>query len=103
MAQEANPPSSASESSPYEIQIQGQLDDRWAEWFNGIQMTIEHPNDRLPFTRLNCPAIDQAKLRGILNKIWDMNLNLISVRQVKEDAYPYNQQGLQDCSDDTQS
>jgi hypothetical protein len=76
--------SGSSERWPYEIQIQGQLDDRWADWFNGIQITIEHPNDRLPFTRLNSPAIDQAKLRGILKKIWDLNLNLISVRRIAE-------------------
>jgi hypothetical protein len=82
----AQSPSSASESSPYEIRILGQLDDRWTEWFDGIEMTIEHSGDRLPLTTLNCPAIDQAKLRGILNKIWDMNLNLISVRQVPDPA-----------------
>jgi len=79
-------PSSASESSPYEIQIQGQLDDRWTEWFDGIQITIDHSSDRLPLTILNCPPIDQAKLRGILNKIWDMNLSIISVRRVTDPA-----------------
>lgn len=77
----------ASESSPYEIQIRGQLDDRWSEWFDGIEITIEPSGDRLTLTTLNCPAIDQAKLRGILNKIWDMNLNLISVRRVTNPAH----------------
>jgi hypothetical protein len=83
MVQEkAQSPSSAGEKSPYEILIQGQLDDRWTEWFDGIEITIQHSGDRPTLTTLNCPAVDQAKLRGILNKIWDMNLNLISVRRI---------------------
>jgi hypothetical protein len=76
--------SSPGESAPYEIQIQGQLDDRWAEWFNGVRMTIEHSSGCRPTTTLNCPAIDQARLRGILKKIWDLNLVLISVRRIAD-------------------
>jgi hypothetical protein len=74
--------SSQAESSPYQIQIHGELDERWSDWFDGIEITIEHTNDHLLLTTLNCPAMDQARLRGILNKIWDLNLNIISVRQV---------------------
>lgn len=77
-------PSIQGESSPYEIQIHGELDERWAEWFNGIEITIEHTGDHLPLTILNCPAMDQAKLRGILNKIWDLNLSIISLRLVHD-------------------
>lgn len=72
------------ESSPYEIQIHGELDERWSDWFDGIEITIEYPDDRNPLTTLNCPKMDQARLRGILNKIWDLNLNLITVRQVHD-------------------
>lgn len=92
-------PSSVSERSPYEIQIQGELDGSWNEWFNAIEMTIEHSSDRLPLTTLHCPAMDQAKLRGILNKIWDMNLNLISVRRVtnptREERSPQGSEGFE--------
>ena len=85
MMQEKNCSSSGpNECSLYEIQIQGKLDGRWFEWFNGIEITMEHSGDRLPLTTLNCPAMDQAKLRGVLNKIWDLNLNLVSVRQVPD-------------------
>jgi hypothetical protein len=76
--------SSQGEASPYEIQIHGELDERWSDWFDGIKITIEHTGDRLPLTTLICPAMDQAKLRGMLNKIWDLNLNIISVRQVHD-------------------
>lgn len=72
------------EGSPYEIQIHGELDERWSDWFDGIEVTIEHTCDHLPLTTLKCPAMDQTKLRGILNKIWDLNLNLISVREVHD-------------------
>lgn len=77
-------PSSQSEGSPYEIQIHGELDERWSDWFNGIDITIEHTGDHLPLTTLICPTMDQAKLRGMLNKIWNLNLNIISVRQVHD-------------------
>ena len=80
----ANSSSSSSGRSPYEIQIQGKLDDRWTEWFNGVRITIVQTSDTRPITTLNCPAIDQAKLRGILKKIWDLNLYLLSVRQVAD-------------------
>ena len=75
---------SQSEGSPYEIQIHGELDDRWSDWFNGVEIATEHTGDHFPLTTLICPAMDQAKLRGMLNKIWDLNLNIISVRQVQD-------------------
>jgi hypothetical protein len=79
-----NSASSSSERSPYEIKIQGQLDDRWAGWFHDVRITIEQSDDRRTITTLNCPAIDQAKLRGILKKIWDLNLTIISVWRVTD-------------------
>jgi len=84
MQEKNNLPSTSSERSLYEIRIQGELDGRWSEWFNGIEITMEHSGDRLPLTTLNCPVMDQAKLRGVLNKIWDLNLNLVSLRQVPD-------------------
>ncbi|NIS81117.1 MAG: hypothetical protein GTO14_13140 [Anaerolineales bacterium] len=72
------------ERSPYEIQILGEIDQRWSEWFNGIEITRGGTSDHPPLTLLSCPAIDQAKLRGILNKIWDLNLKLLSVRHAPD-------------------
>lgn len=79
---EENAQPSHGESSPYQIQIEGALDERWSEWFDGIEITIKEFGDREPHTLLNCPPMDQTKLRGMLNKIWDLNLNIISVRQI---------------------
>jgi hypothetical protein len=58
----------------YEIKVRGQLDEKWSEWFGG--MTITFDSD---VTTLTGPVVDQAALRGMLSKIWDLNLTLISV------------------------
>lgn len=75
-------PSNKSESLQYEIQIYGELDGRWSEWFDGIKISVATYEDHPPLTTLRCPPMDQAKLRGILNKIWDMNLKLYALRLV---------------------
>ena len=62
----------------YRIRVQGNLDDRWSDWFSGLVVTVEDESESPPITTLT-GSIDQAALRGILNKIWDLNLTLISV------------------------
>ncbi len=64
----------------YQIKVQGQLDGRWSDWFNGMTITSESG-----ITTLTGTAMDQARLRGILSKIWDLNLTLISVTQIKSE------------------
>lgn len=75
-------PSNLHESLRYEIQIYGELDGRWSEWFDGIKISVAYREDYPPLTTLRCPPLDQAKLRGILNKLWDMNLKLYALRLV---------------------
>lgn len=65
----------------YQIELQGNLDHRWAGWFNGMVISSE-ASSRL--TTLTGSIPDQAKLRGILNKIWDLNLTLISLNRTNE-------------------
>ncbi|MCK4314498.1 MAG: hypothetical protein KAX24_01890 [Anaerolineae bacterium] len=60
----------------FQIKMQGKLDDRWSDWFNSLTVVVEGKNS--PITTLIGPT-DQAGLRGILNRIWDLNLKLISV------------------------
>ena len=67
--------------SVYQITIHGNLDPKWSGWFSG--MTISTDNDSLLST-LTGPISDQAKLRGILNKLWDMNMIIISVHQLQD-------------------
>jgi len=67
----------------YQIRVQGRLDERWSDWFSGLTVTVESEN---PLVTTMVGVIDQAALRGILNKIWDLNLALISVRRVEADG-----------------
>jgi hypothetical protein len=66
----------------YQIKIKGHLEQHWAEWFE--EMTFTHEKDGT--TTLSGPLPDQAALHSILRKIRDLNLQLISVKQVKLDA-----------------
>jgi hypothetical protein len=62
----------------YKIKIKGHLDIKWADWFDGMQ--IIHENDGT--TTLMGTVIDQAALQGILKKIRNLNLELISVNKI---------------------
>ena len=65
----------------YQINIKGHLEERWVAWFE--EMTFTHEKDGT--TTLSGPVPDQAALHSILRKIRDLNLQLISVKQVKLD------------------
>jgi hypothetical protein len=67
----------------YQIKVQGRLDERWSDWFNGMMLTFESASNSWPITTLTGAVADQAKLRGILSKIWDLNMTVISVTQVE--------------------
>jgi hypothetical protein len=69
----------------YEIQVQGELDQDWQRWFNGLSVDLAHSSGQLPTTTLTGPVTDQAALRGMLCKLWDLNLTLISVRRIEAD------------------
>jgi hypothetical protein len=76
-----SPPIAASIGLPmdkpyiYEIRVEGQLTNRWSDWFEGLTFQ----NDSVGETILSGLFIDQAALIGILNKIHALNLTLISV------------------------
>ena len=67
----------------YQIKVQGKLDERWSDWFSGLRVVVE--SESPPVTTL-IGLIDQAGLRGVLNKLWDLNLDLISVVPIEADA-----------------
>jgi hypothetical protein len=70
----------------YQITVRGRLDARWSDWFGGMAIACESASDGLPVTALTGPVIDQAALRGILWKLWDLNLNLVSVIPIETDS-----------------
>jgi hypothetical protein len=62
----------------YEIRVKGHLDARWAAWFDGL--TLTHGSDGT--TSIDGPVTDQAALHGLLQKIRDLGLPLISVNHL---------------------
>jgi hypothetical protein len=65
----------------YKIRVKGHLDGRWSEWFDGLQIT----NLEDGVTVLSGEIVDQAVLHGVLNKVRNLNLPLISVTSVDPD------------------
>jgi hypothetical protein len=63
----------------YEIRVKGHLDTRWGAWFDG--MTLSHDGDGT--TLIHGPVVDQAALHGLLAKVRDIGLPLISVTEVE--------------------
>jgi hypothetical protein len=70
-----------SEPSRYEIRLAGRLDRRWATWFDG--MTLDQAEDGS--TVLTGEALDQAALHGVLRKVRDLGLPLLTVTQLDPD------------------
>jgi hypothetical protein len=67
----------------YQIRIEGELDQRWSTWFSGLKVSLDEGPEGFQTTLLT-GELDQAALRGVLNKIWDLNLVLISLSQIDE-------------------
>jgi len=70
--------SDSSQSVLYQIRVKGHLDSQWTDWFGGLAINLEDNGDTL----LTGPIVDQAALHGLLKKVRDLGLPLISVNQV---------------------
>ena len=67
------------EPERYEIRIKGHLDDKWTAWFEGLTLTREDNGETL----LTGPVVDQAALHGLLRKVRDLGMPLLSVTRVR--------------------
>jgi len=67
----------------YQIKVQGRLEERWSHWFEDMKITIERDSPGTTFTVLTGVITDQAALHGLLNRIRDLNLLLISVQLIE--------------------
>jgi hypothetical protein len=66
----------------YEIRVQGQLDQHWSAWFNGLAISYAAFGN----TVLRGPLVDQAALHGVLSKVRDLALPLLAVSREQTDA-----------------
>ncbi len=69
------------ESPRYRIVVQGELDDSWSEWMGDVSLDRFDRVHGSGNTTIFSEIPDQAALRGLLNKIWDLSLTLISVNR----------------------
>jgi hypothetical protein len=65
----------------YEIRVKGHLDERWSDWFDGLEIT----NLKYGEATLCGDIVDQAALHGVLAKVRDLNLPLTSVSSISPD------------------
>ena len=63
----------------YEIRLRGHLAERWAYWFEGLSITLEENGETL----LTGPVVDQAALHGLIKKVRDLGMPLISVISIE--------------------
>jgi hypothetical protein len=79
MSNKLEPKTNASQPVVYQIRIKGHLAREWTDWFEGLTITLEEDGNTL----LTGPVIDQAALHGLLKKVRDLGMPLISVSQVQ--------------------
>ena len=75
MTQKRNPKMNLGQPIIYQIRIKGHLGSQWADWFEGFTITLEDNGDTLFTGRV----IDQATLHGLLKKVRDLGMPLVSV------------------------
>jgi len=78
MSQELDPQPASSRPTAYQIRITGQLDARWADWFEGLTITLDDGD-----TLITGPVVDQAALHGLLKRVRDLGMSLVSVSPVE--------------------
>lgn len=79
MSNQSDPQSQPEQPLVYEIWIEGQLGSRWAAWFGDVTVTKGEQGTTL----LTCTVTDQAALYGLLRKVRDLGLPLLSVNRVE--------------------
>jgi hypothetical protein len=79
MANELNQATDSDQPVVYQIRIKGHLGLQWADWFAGLAVTLDDNGDML----LIGPVVDQAALYGLLKKVRDLGMPLLSVNRIQ--------------------
>lgn len=81
MSNEINPEIDPDQPMDYQIRIKGQLDHHWTDWFGGLTITTLDNGETL----LTGSMVDQAELHGLLRKVRDLGMPLLSVTYIPPD------------------
>ncbi len=79
MSDKLNPKTNPCNLTVYQIRIKGHLGSQWSDWFAGLTIRLEENGETL----LTGPVVDQAALHGLLKKVRDLGMPLVSVNRVK--------------------
>ena len=79
MVNEQNPNTDPRQPLIYQIRVQGHLGSEWTDWFEGLSISLEDNGETL----LTGPVADQAALHGLLRKVRDLGIPLISVNRLQ--------------------
>lgn len=79
MSNKLNPTTEPGQLPVYQIRIDGHLDAQWTAWFGGLTITQQDNGETL----LTCQVVDQSALHGLLRKIRDLGMPLLSVNRIQ--------------------
>ena len=78
----------SSQSTIYQIRVKSHLGPEWTDWFQGLTITLKEDGDTL----LTGPVVDQAALHGLLKKVRDLGMPLVSVNPVQFNETPMEEE-----------
>jgi hypothetical protein len=81
MPDKFNPKTDPGQTMVYQIRIKGHLGSQWSDWFEGQTITLEDNGDTL----ITGSVVDQAALHGLLKRVRDLGLPLISLTQIQSE------------------
>ena len=79
MSNKLNTKTNSSQATVYQIRLQGHLGRQWTEWFGGLAIILKENGDTL----LTGSVVDQAALHGLLRKVRDLGMPLLSVNRIE--------------------